>query len=145
MDYEGWEVIHTLIVVLGGLQRMLEVLMPVFGTRLPCVLGQKHRVVVHQTKGAILLHHNVAVLQVVMCDIQRAEGAHQPPPAGGYDLQAVGRVQVALDKLVHRLAVYPLHFDNGIPVTGDEDALFDVLELHEGRGRVALRKAPNWP
>ena len=39
IDNEGREIVYALVVVPGGFQRMLEVLMPVFGAGLPCVLG----------------------------------------------------------------------------------------------------------
>ena len=112
---------------------MLVVLVSQFGATLAAKLGQQHAVVVDEADAPVSLNHDIAVLQVIVCDAQppQARGG-APTPLCGYPPERVRVVKPGADEPAQQLSVHPLHLDYGVPVSTEADSVCDVLEVDEG-------------
>ena len=112
---------------------MLVVLVPQFRAALAAKLGQEHPVIVHQPDVPVVLHHHVAVLEIVVGDAEAAQaGGGAAPPLGGQPTEHVRVVEVGFDEFTERHPLHPFHFDDGVPVAAGVYAAFQVLEMNEG-------------
>ena len=94
VDDEGGEVVYMVIIVCCRSPGVLIVLVSQLRASLTAKLGQKHPVVVDQADAPVSLHHDVAVLQVVVGDAQAAQaGGRAPSPLGGDAPESGGLVE----------------------------------------------------
>jgi len=112
---------------------MLVVLVSQLRAALPSKPWQENPVIVDQTDISIPLHHHVTVLQVVVGNAQSTEaGGRTSTPLSGDTPDDLRLAELGADQFVQRLSVYPIHFDNGVPIASYVYSALDVLEMHEG-------------
>ena len=135
IDHQGREVVDMVVIVLWRPLGVLVVLVSQFRAAFAAKFGQEHPVIVHQPDIPVSLHHDVAMLQVVVGDAQPTQtGGRSAAPLGGDAPQGVRLVEPGADEFAQLLSSHPFHLDHGIPAAADADPAFQVLEVHKGWG-----------
>ena len=130
VDHQGGEVVYAIEVVLGCSLWVLVVPVADLGTGFSFETRQVNAVVINQAQCTLFLDHHVSMLQVVVGDPQTSQRPVYAPPSGCQVHENVRPVEVAVNEFVQPVALRPVHPDDGIPISLDSYAAFNVLETH---------------
>ena len=127
VDDPGGEVVQLRPEVSLAPSRVLVVAVPDLVAAAPRQGGHVHAVVVEQPEVAVDDQH-VAVLQVAVGDARAPQGVYHLRPAPRQVAQRARVAQAPLDVEVERIALDPLHLEDGMPPAAHPDPVRQVVE-----------------